>query len=62
MSLQFAGLQPRTVQAYKRAIRRFFDYLEDEDLPFPASHKDLDLRVSEFLLSGPNFLVELANT
>lgn len=30
-------------------MKRFFDFFDDENLPFPVSHKDLDLRVSELL-------------
>lgn len=49
MSLQFAGLKPRTVHSYKRAIQRFFQYLDDEGIDIPASHRMLDVRVSDYL-------------
>jgi hypothetical protein len=33
--------------------RFYFDFFDDENLPFPVSHKDLDLRVSELLEHMP---------
>ena len=49
MTLQFAGLKPRTVQSYRRAIRNFFRYLDDEELPVPGNSKRLDQCVSLYL-------------
>ena len=49
MTLQFAGLKPRTVQSYRRAIRNFFRHLDDEELPVPENSKRLDQCVSLYL-------------
>ena len=49
MSLQFAGLQPRTVQSYRRAIRNFFKYLDDEAINLPTTARELDQCVSLYL-------------
>lgn len=47
--LQFAGLKPQTVRAYRRALQGFFDYLQDTNDELPASYRILDRKLSEYI-------------
>ena len=47
--LQFVGLKATTIKSYKQALRRFFQYLEDEELPLPRIFRELDSYLSQFL-------------
>lgn len=47
--LQFAGLKPSTVRSYKRAMKRFFDWLEVEEKEVPTTFGTLDLLLSQYL-------------
>ena len=47
--LQFVGLKATTIKSYKQALRRFFRYLEDEELPLPRIFRELDSYLSQFL-------------
>ena len=47
--LKFKGITGRTVRLYRREVSRFFEYLEQEEIPFPATAVDLDECMSEFI-------------
>lgn len=48
-SLRFVGLKPRTLQSYKQALRRFFDWLEAEEMAIPTKPSTLDEMLAMFL-------------
>ena len=48
-SLRFAGLKPKTVQCYRRAIRAFFQYLEDEDEGIAKTSRTFDRQLSRYI-------------
>lgn len=47
-SLRFIGLKPRTLQSYKAALSRYFDWLEQEDMSIPSKPSHLDESVAAF--------------
>ncbi len=49
MSLRFAGLKPRTLRSYKQALSNFFSWLEEETMPIPASTRQLDEFLAQYL-------------
>lgn len=48
-TLQFLGLQPRSLRCYKKALRNFFTWLDEEEIPLPSKFRELDLLVAQFL-------------
>lgn len=48
-SLQFAGLKPRTVRAYRKALQGFFEFLEDMDEQTPQTFRQLDQQLSTYI-------------
>lgn len=48
-TLQFLGLQPRSLRCYKKALRNFFTWLDEEEIPLPSKFRQLDLLVAQFL-------------
>ena len=48
-SLQFLGLQKRSLKCYKRALHNFFTWLDSEEIPLPSSFSKLDLLVSQYI-------------
>ena len=48
-TLQFAGLKPATVRSYKQALKRFFEWVEAEDLQIPTTYSALDRMLSRYL-------------
>lgn len=47
--LQFAGLKPQTVRAYRRALQGFFQYLTDTEDELPSNYRKLDSKLSEYI-------------
>ena len=47
-SLQYAGLRPRTLRAYRTALDRFFKYVCRKKLSISKPHR-LDRQVAEFI-------------
>ena len=47
--LRFAGLKPRTLQSYKKALLSFFEWLEGEAMPIPQSTRQLDESLAQYL-------------
>ena len=47
--LRFAGLRPTTVESYRRAIRGFFDYIDENGLTFPTTYRQLDATLANYL-------------
>eukprot|EP00438_Fugacium_kawagutii_P003576 Skav222553 [mRNA] locus=scaffold2837:372454:374148:- [translate_table: standard] len=45
----FVGLKPRTLKSYRQALRRFFDWLEAEEIDIPGKPSDLDELLASFL-------------
>lgn len=48
-SLQFVGLKPQTVRAYRKALQGFFDYLQDTDETIPQTYRQLDFQLSVYI-------------
>lgn len=49
MSLQFAGLRESTVRSYRQAIKRFFNWVDEEEKDLPATFRELDRLLSLYL-------------
>lgn len=49
MSLQFAGLRETTVRSYRRALHKFFSWVDEEDEELPATFGGLDRLLSRYL-------------
>ena len=48
-TLQFLGLQQRSLRCYKKALNNFFTWLEEEEIPLPSKYTKLDLLVARYL-------------
>lgn len=48
-SLRFVGLKPRSLASYKRAMSRFFDWLDEENITLPSKHRLLDELLARYL-------------
>jgi len=48
-TLRFIGLQPKSLRAYQRALRHFFQWLEDEEEPIPQTYRLLDSKLAQYL-------------
>ena len=49
LHLKFKGIAPKTSRAYRKEIRRFFEYLASEEEELPSGMSDLDFLVSEYI-------------
>lgn len=49
MALRFLGLKQKTLRCYERALKAFFDFLDDENIQLPSRPKKLDECVAQFL-------------
>ena len=49
MSLRFAGLKPRTLRSYNKALLDYFVWLEQEAMPVPKTTRKLDDSLAEYL-------------
>lgn len=49
MSLRFAGLKPRTLRSYNKALLDYFIWLEQEAMPVPKTTRKLDDSLAEYL-------------
>ncbi len=47
--LCFIGLKPKTLKCYENALRAFFHYLEEENIPIPTKRSRLDHLIAQFL-------------
>ena len=49
MALRFLGLKTKTLRCYERALKSFFDFLDEENLTLPSKPRRLDECVAMFL-------------
>ena len=49
MALRFLGLKKKTLRCYERALKSFFDFLDEENLSLPSKPNRLDECVAKFL-------------
>jgi len=49
MALRFIGLKQKTLRCYERALKTFFDFLEEENIRLPSKPRKLDECVAHFL-------------
>ena len=49
VSLKFCGIVLRTRKRYESQLRKFFQFLKDESLPLPASYRQLDQGLAEYI-------------
>lgn len=47
--LKFKGITPKTARAYKKEIRRFFQFLSSEGVALPDDVAELDYQLAEFI-------------
>ena len=47
--LRFIGLKPKTLKCYENALRAFFQYLDEENIPIPTKRTRLDHLIAQFL-------------
>lgn len=49
MALRFIGLKQKTLRCYERALKSFFDFLDEENMKLPSRPRKLDECVAQFL-------------